>query len=116
MPFRYSSNTRGHNKTKVMIFEKGRRTFYDFSIYNRNIEIVDNFKYLGITLFKNGNWYRSQKCTSQHASYALYNLFTVSNNVKFPVSQKCKLFDSLFGSILNSVQKSGVTMRAQTLN
>lgn len=46
------------NKTKVMIFEKGRRTFYDFSIYNRNIEIVDNFKYLGITLFKNGNWYK----------------------------------------------------------
>ena len=89
------------NKTKVMIFEKGRRTFYDFSSYNRNIEIVDNFKYLGITLFKNGNWYRSQKCISQHASYALYNLFTVFNNVEYSVSQTCKLFDSLVGSILN---------------
>ena len=48
------------NESKVMMFEKGRRTFYEFFIYIRNIDIVDNFKYLGITLFKNGNWYRSQ--------------------------------------------------------
>ena len=72
-----------------------------FTTYNRNIEVVDNFKYLGITLFKNGNWHRSQKCISQHASYALYNLFTVFNNVEYSVSQTCKLFDSLVGSILN---------------
>ena len=89
------------NKTKVMIFEKGRRTTHEFFIYNMAIEVVDSFKYLGITLFKNGNWYRSQKCISQHASYALYNLFTVFNNVELPVTQKCKLFDSLVGSILN---------------
>ena len=89
------------NKTKVMIFEKGRRTTHEFFIYNMAIEVVDSFKYLGITLFKNGNWYRSQKCISQHASYALYNLFIVFNTVELPVTQKCKLFDSLVGSILN---------------
>ena len=33
--------------------------------------------------------------------FALYNLFIVFNNVDLPVSQKCKLFDSLVGSILN---------------
>ena len=55
------------NKTKAMIFEKGRRTHYDFFIYNTKVELVDSFKYLGITLFKNGNWYRSQKCIAQHA-------------------------------------------------
>ena len=42
------------NKTKVMIFEKGRRTTHEFFIYNMAIEVVDSFKYLGITLFKNG--------------------------------------------------------------
>ena len=89
------------NKTKVMIFEKRRRTTHEFFIYNMAIEVVDSFKYLGIALFKNGNWYRSQKCISQHASYALYNLFIVFNNVELPVTQKCKLFDSLVGSILN---------------
>ena len=89
------------SKTKAMIFEKGRRTHYDFYIYNTVIDVVDSFKYLGITLFKNGNWYRSQKTIAQHASFALYNLFTVFKDIQLPVSQKCKLFDSLVGSILN---------------
>ena len=82
------------SKTKAMIFEKGRRTYYDFFLNNTKIDLVDNFKYLGITLFKNGNWYRSQKCIAQHASRALYNLFTIFNKIELPTSQKCKLFDS----------------------
>ena len=48
-----------------MIFEKGRRTYYEFVLNNTKIDLVDNFKYLGITLFKNGNWYRSQKCIAR---------------------------------------------------
>ena len=89
------------SKTKAMIFEKGRRTHYDFYIYITVIDVVDSFKYLGITLFKNGNWYRSQKTIAQHASFALYNLFTVFKDIELPASQKCKLFDTLVGSILN---------------
>lgn len=88
-------------KTKAMIFEKGRHTHHDLYIYNTPIEIVDYFKYLGITLYKNGNWFRTQKSIAQHASYAMYNLFTVFNNIELSVLQKCKLFDSLVGSILN---------------
>ena len=84
-----------------MIFERGKRTHYDFFINNTILDLVDSFKYLGITLFKNGNWYRSQKCIAQHASFALYNLFTVFQKVEIPVTQKCKLFDTLVGSILN---------------
>ena len=89
------------SKTKAMIFEKGGRTYHEFLIYDTKIDLVDSFKYLGITLFRNGNWNRSQKSIAQHASYALYNLFTVFNNIELPPSQKCKLFDSLVGSILN---------------
>ena len=90
------------SKTKAMIFEKGRYYSYEeFFIYNSKIELVNSFKYLGITLFKNGNWYRSQKSIAQHASRALYNLFSVFDNIELPASQKCKLFDSLVGSILN---------------
>ena len=56
---------------------------------------------MGITLFKNGNWYRTQKCISQHASFALYNLFTVLKNIELPIVQKPKLFDTLVSPILN---------------
>ena len=89
------------SKTKAMIFEKGRRTYHEFFLYDTKIELVDSFKYLGITLFKNGSWYRSQKCIAQHASRALFNLFTIFNNAELSVPQKCKLFDTLVGSILN---------------
>ena len=35
------------------------------------------------------------------ASRALYNLFMVFNKIELPTSQKCKLFNSLVGSVLN---------------
>ena len=38
-------------KTKAMIFEKGRRTHHDFYIYDTALEVVEPFKYLGVTLF-----------------------------------------------------------------
>ena len=72
-------------KTKAMIFEKGRHSQYDFYIYNTAIEVVVSFKYIGITLFKNGNWYRSQKCIAKHASFGLHNLFTIFNNIELPI-------------------------------
>lgn len=42
-----------------------------------------------------------RKKTCKHASYALHNLFIVSNQTKLTFSDKCKSFDSLVGSILN---------------
>ena len=93
-------------KTKGMIFEKGRRTHHaqhDFYIYKTALEVVESFKYFGVTLFKNGNWNRSQKMYSKYASFALYSVhvFTILNSVELPLSQQCLLFDTLVGSILN---------------
>lgn len=84
-----------------MIFERGRHTYCDCFINNTRIEVIESFKYLGITLFKNGNWHRSEKCIARHVSFALYNLFTVFNNTELSVDQMCNLFDSLVSSILN---------------
>ena len=53
---------------------------------------MDSFKYLEITVFKNGNWYRSQ---------IIYIIYLPFNDVDLPVSRKCKLFDTLVGSVLN---------------
>lgn len=88
-------------KTKVMIFEKGRASRHRFKIYNTEIETVSSFKYLGIHLFKNGHWKRTQKLISQHASFAMHNLFTVFNQMELLTSDKINLFDSLVGSVLN---------------
>ena len=71
------------NKTKVMIFEKGRPTTYDFFLYDKKLEVVSSFKYLGIYFFKNGDWHRTQKCITEHASKALYRPFSIFNQYEF---------------------------------
>ena len=90
------------NKTKVLIFEKGNQyTNYDFYLYNEKLEVVSSFKYLGIYFFKNGNWHRTQKCISEHASKAMHRLFSVLHKFEFSTKEKCKLFDQLVSPVLN---------------
>ena len=53
------------------------------------------------TFFKNGNWHRTQKSIAEHASFALHKLFSLFTQVEISVTQTCKLFDALVGSVLN---------------
>ena len=76
-------------KTKVMIFEKGETTHYDFFLNNVKLELVSSFKYLGIHFFTNGNWHRTQKRLAQHASFALHKLFSIFREIELPISEKC---------------------------
>ena len=89
------------NKTKTVIFEKGRPTKFDFYMYNSKVEIVDSFKYLGVHLYKNGKWNRTQARISQHAAYSLHKLFIICNQLDLKVDMKNKLFDYLVLPILN---------------
>jgi hypothetical protein len=57
---------------------------HNLNIEEKPLDVVTSFKYFGITLFKNGNLYRSQKCIAQHASRALKSLFTIFNNIELP--------------------------------
>ena len=62
------------DKTKIMIFEKGRKTSIDIFYNDTLLEVVDNFKYLGTMFYKNGSWNRTQKCLADYGSFALHNL------------------------------------------
>jgi hypothetical protein len=62
------------NKTKVMVFERGRHTQCNICLNNIQLEVVPSFKYLGTHLFKNGSWYRTQIRISKHSSFAHHNL------------------------------------------
>ena len=89
-------------KTKIMIFERSTRyTNIDFFLNNEKLEIVNSFKYLGVNFFKNGNWNRTQKNISEHASKAMHKLFSVFNQYEFKLKEKLKLFDVLISPILN---------------
>ena len=73
------------NKTKIMIFENGRHTNYDFFLYNTRVEVVKSFKYLGLYLHKNGKWNITQTHIAQNASFSLHKLFTTFSNLGLPI-------------------------------
>jgi len=90
------------NKTKVIIFSKGKKDFskFNFSINGTAIEIVEKYKYLGIILYFNGNL--------KHAAEHLYNqslkaLFSIKpkilNSSDLNINLKLKLFDTLIRPI-----------------
>ena len=87
-------------KTKVMIFEKGRKTIADIYFDDEKLELIESFKYLGLTFFKNGKWF-SQKIISQYGNFASHKLKCLLQNVYLYVNEKIKLFDSLVSSVLN---------------
>ena len=62
---------------------------------------ADLLKYQGVYFFKNGNWSITQKCIAEHASKAMFRLFSILNQYDFKTLQKCKLFDTLAASVLN---------------
>ena len=88
-------------KTKIMIFEKGRKTSIDIFDDNTLLEVVDSFKYLGTMFYKNGNWNRTQKCLSDYGSFALHNLNRLFQSITLSYNEKFKLFDWLVGSVLS---------------
>lgn len=88
-------------ETKIMIFERGRNTFHAFFLSGNRLDNVESFKYLGICFYKNGSFYRTQKKLAEHSLPALHKLFLVFNQLDLSVTDKCRLFDSLVGSLLN---------------
>lgn len=89
------------NKTKVCVFEK-RRTDHNnvFFINNENIEIVDNFTYLGVKFSYTGNLLNAVKSLSDQALKAYHNLMFIFDRVKLDIKTKLQLFNSMVVPIL----------------
>ena len=80
-----------------MRFEKGRHSTCDLILKNVKIDVVTAFKYLGVNFFKKWELVQNAEVTW----HALPNMFSIFKQVDLPVIEKCKLFDSLVGSVLN---------------
>ena len=76
------------DKTKLMIFEKGRRTEVHIHYNNTELEVVDSFKYLDIMFYKNRSWNRTQKCLAKYGSFALHNLNRLLQDMNLKTSEK----------------------------
>ena len=88
-------------KTKICIFENRKsNNNFEWSVNDENIEIVDNFKYLGVTFYHTGFMIHAVKILSDQALRAYNCLLTLFNRINLDVKTKLSLFDSMVVPIL----------------
>ena len=87
------------DKTKVMIFGKNYSK-PNIKIYGNNLEVVNNFKYLGITFSKNGRFIHSLKDNIEKARKGLYALMNRCKDKFIPLDCKLELFSKCIEPIL----------------
>ena len=90
------------DKTKIIIFGGNKQTNSNFSfiIDNKEIEIVDKYKYLGVWFSQSGSFFNTRKHIAQQAKKAMNLLFIKINNSDIPLDLQLKLFDHTIVPIL----------------
>ena len=89
------------SKTKVMIFSRGKlRSKPSFSFGNDNIEICDEYTYLGVVFNFNGNFKKAIGKQVSQAKHAMFALLTKAAKLHLPFDVTCELFDKLVLPIL----------------
>ena len=89
-----------YKKTKILIF--GARNIEKFKFYldGNLIEIVDNFKYLGVYFSSSRSFLKARRHNNEQARKALYVLNKRIRNLHFPIDIQLKLFDHTIAPIL----------------
>ena len=89
-------------KTKIMVFRKrgGLRENEQWTYENENIEIVNDFNYLGTVFNYTGSFSLNQEYLSGKAIKALNVLLSHCKHIPLNPKTLCQLFDAFVGSIL----------------
>ena len=83
------------SKTKVVIFRRGndQTQNYRFNIGGSNIEVVNHFKYLGVTFSYNGFFKTNIEDVKANANRAIFGLIKKARKGNLPIDIQFDLFD-----------------------
>ena len=88
-------------KTKIVIFSRGKiRIIPKFSFNNKDVEVVFEYKYLGIVFNYNGKFNKAKKLLVDQGKRAMYALISKSRKLNLPIDIQIHLFDTLVMPIL----------------
>ena len=82
-------------KITVLIKRKDYVRNYHFISKGEQIEIVDECKYLGVTLNYNGNFKICQEYLYQQGRSAMYSLIAKCRKFRSPIDLQLELFDAM---------------------
>jgi len=90
------------SKTKITIFggKKVKNRKYNFKFDGKDLELVDEFKYLGVVFKYNGNFDVCRKSLYDQASKAMFALLSKCNLLELPIDVQLELFDSMVVPIM----------------
>ena len=88
------------NKTKIIIFGARNIDKYNFRMGDNKIEIIKQYKYLGIVFSSTGSFLNTRKHIAEQARKAMHLLFMRINNLFLPLDLQLKLFDNTVLPIL----------------
>ena len=91
------------SKTKIVVFRKGGPLSQQerWTYGNEEIEIVNNFNYLGVVLSSGGSFIKATSTLSGKALKAANSLLQITKDKEVPVDVMFGLFDSFVTPILN---------------
>ena len=88
-------------KTKVLIFSSGRPRKTDRYYYNgEQLEIVYEYKYLGIMFSRSGKFAKTKKYLSEQANKAMFSLLRKIRTLNLPITLQIELFNKTIKPIL----------------
>ena len=90
-------------KTKVMVFRKGGSISkaFKWTYKGQELEIVNNFNYLGIVMSSGGSFVPATNTLYGKALKAMHSLFNLTKDMNVPINIMFNLFDAYVSSILN---------------
>ena len=94
MPFA-SIKYRIINKSKVVIFSKGRQANYSFVLNDQTLDIESDYKYLGVVFSKSGSFYSAKKQLVNQAEKAMYSLIRKSRSLMLPFDLQIELYEKM---------------------
>ena len=89
-----------NSKTKVLVFSKGRLPMYNFTINDDRIEVVSEYKYLGVLFSRSGSFLTMKKHIAKQATKAMFHLLKKARALLLPIDIQLELFDKTIKPIL----------------
>ncbi|XP_053379986.1 uncharacterized protein LOC128548636 [Mercenaria mercenaria] len=88
------------SKTKILIFSRGRRSQHNFHFKNDILEVVDEYKYLGVLFSRSGSFFKAKKHIAKQGTKAMYCLLKKAKALCLPIDMQIELFSKTVKPIL----------------
>ena len=88
------------SKSNILIFSKGRLGNYNFTYQGQALEIVNEYKYLGILFSKSGSFYNAKKHIAKQGTRALYSLLKKVKRLSLPIDMQIDIFNKTVKPVL----------------